>query len=187
MLTLCCVVPTTTSIGGSNEPIQEAITRNLALSLSLGLGPEVSVSDTDGERRGGGGPVYSGLFRATACGGDGTERAGRSRAFVGNGAAESVNLELRGDAEGENGDPSIQQVPRAEAKAVLGKPLLGQGVLRRYGRARRGKDPQVRAVPGEQRETSRANSVGLQGIGEMWGQRLFASSGCKVSSSLSGG
>ena len=47
------VVPTTSMIGGSSEPILEVITHDLALSVSRNLGTEVQVPGVAG--RGGGG------------------------------------------------------------------------------------------------------------------------------------
>ena len=56
-----------------------------------------------------------------------------SRAFIGEGAAQGIDIEADGSGEGPNGATVIQQVPTVAAEAILGQSLLGEGILCGYG------------------------------------------------------
>jgi len=172
MLVLRSVVPTTTNVGGSNEPIQKAITHVMALPLPFCMGSEISIQDIDREHFGRGGTVHTRVFGTTGGRGYGTEYPEGPCASSCHGAAKSINFKLRWDAEGEDGDKGFQQVSRAEALPVLGQSFLGTGVLRRYGGFGRDEDPHVRAVPREAGEDRATTRVRLLTPTRSWGRRL---------------
>ena len=56
--------------------------------------------------------------------------------------------EVHGVSEGEAGDQDFQELPTPEGEAILGQPLLGEGLLCQHGRDGRGFDPTIRTLPG---------------------------------------
>jgi len=172
MLVLRSVVPTTTDVGGSNEPIQKAITHVMALPLPFCMGAEISIQDIDRERFRRGGTLHTRVFSTTGGRCFGIEYPKGSRASSGHGASKGINLKFCWDAEGENRDKGIQQVSRVEALPVLGQSFLGTGILRRHGGFGRDEDPHVRAVPREAGEDCPTTRVRLLTTSRPWGQRL---------------
>jgi putative transposase len=54
-----------------------------------------------------------------------------------------LSVRLHGISEREVGDQGVQELPEAASETVLGKSLLGAGVLRQHGGRQRGADPAV--------------------------------------------
>ena len=104
----------------SDEPIQEIVTCDLALSIPRGVGAEVPVSDVDRRGWGGDEAMYTRVLRADALRDQGDECAGGPCALGSDDTTESVGIGVYGDVEGAKRDTAIEPVSATEAKTLLG-------------------------------------------------------------------
>jgi hypothetical protein len=114
------VVPTTRMEGESNEPFPEVITYNLALSVPHNLGTKIPISDFERSNSGGGIGVYPELYGPSGRRGTGIERTERPCAPSGNGAAESVDIEICRDNKRSDSHSDTEPESEAQEEAVLG-------------------------------------------------------------------
>jgi hypothetical protein len=142
------VVPTTDTDGESNEPFSKAITHGLALSVPHSLGAEVPIQDFARRDGGRGGVRGSSVCGSTRMRNTGVECSDRPCPPTGIRATKDIDIEIRRDDQRPDSDTDSEPPQKAEEEALLGQPLLGTRVLRRYGWTGRGIGPQVRAVSG---------------------------------------
>ena len=148
--------------GKSNEPFSEAITYDMALSVSHYLGTEIPIPRAARRDCRGGWSGGTGVCGSNGRRGVRTGRAGRPRAPSGHGAAEGVDIEVRWNDQGSDGNSDIEPAQEAETEAVLGQSLLGTRILCRHNWAGRGEGPHVCAVSGKAGTNGRATRPGLQ-------------------------
>ena len=79
----------------------------------------------------------------------GAERAARSCALTGQGSTKAIDLKADGSGQRPHGAEVVHEVSLPEEKALLGQPLLGQGLLRGYGGSGCDDDTKVCEVSGE--------------------------------------
>ena len=109
----------------------------MALSIPLGLGAEIPLPDVARSDRQRGAKVRDDVLPAARMRDRGDERTGGPCAFVGEGAAEAIDLRCDGRPERTYRDSVVQRISEFAKEAVLGQSLLGEGILRRYGRTQR--------------------------------------------------
>ena len=131
----------------------------MALSIPPGLGAEVSVSNAARADWQGSAEMRNDILSAVGMRDRGDEHSGGSRAFVSKGAAEDVNLGLNGRPERAYRDTALQRIFVYTEEALLGQSLLGQRVLRGYGRAEQRDDTKIREVPRKGRNASATASI----------------------------
>ena len=114
----CC--PHNAEKGNEHEQVQKSIACHMALSIPLGLGTEVPLSHVAGSDRQRGSKVHDDVLSATRMRDCGDECTGRSRAHVGEGAAEAVDLGVDGCPERTYRDSIVQCISEFAKEAVLG-------------------------------------------------------------------
>ena len=97
------------------------------------MGTEVSIPGIEGRHWTGGTQQHRGILQSTAVPGCGAERTAGSCTSVGEVAAEGIDFEADGCRQGADGAEVIHEIPVPSEEAILGQPLLGEGILRGYG------------------------------------------------------
>lgn len=131
----------------------------MALSISCSLGTEVSVSDPERTHWPGSASLPDDVQSAVGVRGSGVECADGSCAFVGESAAEVIDIGTHGCPERTHRDQAIHCISADAEKALLGQSFLGERLLCRYGRTRQRDDQEIRQVPRERRSASTAVAI----------------------------
>ena len=156
---LSFVVPTTFEKGRKHEQVCKIIARYMALSIPLGMGAEIPVQNDARAGRERSAQVCNGVLSATGLRSVGTEYTSRSCALAGKGSTEAVYFGADGRPERTYCDTAVQRIPIYTEEALLGQSLLGQRVLRGYGRAEQRDDTKIREVSREGRNASATASI----------------------------
>jgi len=135
--------------GKNYEPIQGNVAHDMALRISHCMDAKASVSGNarEGERRGG--DEHLGTEPAVGLRGGGIERTGGPRACVGADTAQDFDFRIHGAGKREGGLTGIPRLLGVAAQAVLGEPLLDQGLLCGYGGVGPREDTEVCNMAGE--------------------------------------
>src|SRR5208283_3951060 len=103
----------------------------MALSVSCRVGTKIPVPSVAGHGRSRSSQLHPGFLRPAWMRDCRDECSTRPYPRNMYGTSQGVDLVFNGHTQGSHGDPCIQAVPVSQEEALLGKPLLGQGLLRR--------------------------------------------------------